>query len=274
MKAVKLEFLFHDRPENCSCGTGYSEPDYFRLYLDNGVSYEIWFDIWYKVYNENDAREVFSNDWKLNVKDNPILCNVENTDYVCELFIEILKERGPLKEKLENQEVENTLKELAGKHDWKTVIENIPEKELMNWFNDSDIYTPSEEDAIKDILSEMTASELLEAYDDNSAIAKKISVSDFLDTHSIDEILGYIDVDDAIYEYSDTEVLDCIDRGTIERYLENRYSDYNSVYDDYCGEDKQIRILKLLTRNRTKSNYIDKKLILDTVKEIVDFEMN
>ena len=58
MKIIKIEFIEHLIP-NCSCGTGYSEPDKFRITCDKNLysndiwhkdsnEKEIWIDIWYR----------------------------------------------------------------------------------------------------------------------------------------------------------------------------------------------------------------------------------
>ena len=47
MKITSIKFIEHFRP-NCSCGTGYSEPDKFHVICDTGFETDIWVDIWYR----------------------------------------------------------------------------------------------------------------------------------------------------------------------------------------------------------------------------------
>lgn len=47
MKITSIKFIKHLRP-NCSCGTGYSEPDKFHVTCDTGFETDIWVDIWYR----------------------------------------------------------------------------------------------------------------------------------------------------------------------------------------------------------------------------------
>lgn len=47
MKIRSIKFIEHFRP-NCSCGTGYSEPDKFHVICDTGYETDIWVDIWYR----------------------------------------------------------------------------------------------------------------------------------------------------------------------------------------------------------------------------------
>lgn len=47
MKITSITFIKHLRP-NCSCGTGYSEPDKFHVTCDTGFETDVWVDIWYR----------------------------------------------------------------------------------------------------------------------------------------------------------------------------------------------------------------------------------
>ena len=54
MNITDIEFIRHIKP-NCSCGTGYSEPDVFEITFDNGVKTKCLIDCWYRP----DDRQVF-----------------------------------------------------------------------------------------------------------------------------------------------------------------------------------------------------------------------
>ena len=45
MKITLIKFIEHFRP-NCSCGTGYSEPDKFHVICDTGFETDVWIDIY------------------------------------------------------------------------------------------------------------------------------------------------------------------------------------------------------------------------------------
>jgi len=47
MKITSITFIKHLMP-NCSCGTGYSEPDKFHVICDTGFETDVWVDIWYR----------------------------------------------------------------------------------------------------------------------------------------------------------------------------------------------------------------------------------
>lgn len=44
---TNIEFIEHIVPKG-SCGTGYSEPDKFLIYFDNGQKKKLLVDIWYR----------------------------------------------------------------------------------------------------------------------------------------------------------------------------------------------------------------------------------
>jgi hypothetical protein len=49
MKITSIKFIKHLTP-NCSCGTGYSEPDKFHVTCDTGFETDVWIDIWYRPF--------------------------------------------------------------------------------------------------------------------------------------------------------------------------------------------------------------------------------
>jgi len=65
MKVISLKHLEHFTP-NCSCGTGYSEPDTFEVTLDDDSVHKLVVDIWYRpsecIYGE--FKESFENKFK------------------------------------------------------------------------------------------------------------------------------------------------------------------------------------------------------------------
>jgi hypothetical protein len=54
MNITDIEFIRRIKP-NCSCGTGYSEPDVFEITFDNGFKTECLIDCWYRP----DDKQVF-----------------------------------------------------------------------------------------------------------------------------------------------------------------------------------------------------------------------
>lgn len=54
MNITDIEFIRRIKP-NCSCGTGYSEPDVFEITFDNGVKTKCLIDCWYRY----DDKQVF-----------------------------------------------------------------------------------------------------------------------------------------------------------------------------------------------------------------------
>lgn len=46
MNITDIEFIRRIKP-NCSCGTGYSEPDVFEITFDNGFKTKCLIDCWY-----------------------------------------------------------------------------------------------------------------------------------------------------------------------------------------------------------------------------------
>lgn len=46
-RVTKIEHIETIRP-NCSSGTGYSEPDIFKFYLDDGNTLTRMIDVWYR----------------------------------------------------------------------------------------------------------------------------------------------------------------------------------------------------------------------------------
>ena len=53
MNITDIEFIRHIKP-NCSCGTGYSEPDVFEITFDNGVKTKCLIDCWY-IYKDKQV---------------------------------------------------------------------------------------------------------------------------------------------------------------------------------------------------------------------------
>ena len=51
MKITSITFIKHLIP-NCSCGTGYSEPDKFFVTCDTGFETIIFVDIWYRTMTD------------------------------------------------------------------------------------------------------------------------------------------------------------------------------------------------------------------------------
>lgn len=47
MKITNFEFVEHIVPKGISSGTGYSEPDKFKITFDDGSTDTIYIDIWY-----------------------------------------------------------------------------------------------------------------------------------------------------------------------------------------------------------------------------------
>ena len=82
MKIIKIEFIEHIVP-NGSCGTGYSEPDKFHIYGDNGLETNILVDIWYK--QEKYVKREFINGLRWAGWD-----NCENIDEAFEMYINAL----------------------------------------------------------------------------------------------------------------------------------------------------------------------------------------
>ena len=83
MKITKIEFIEHIVP-NRSCGTGYSEPDRFHIYGDNGLETNILVDIWYK--QEKYVKREFINGLRWAGWD-----NCENIDEAFEMYVNSLK---------------------------------------------------------------------------------------------------------------------------------------------------------------------------------------
>ena len=82
MKITSIKFIEHIRP-NCSCGTGYSEPDKFHVICDTGYETDVFIDIWYrsdinKAFNEGIYR-VFPE------------YSIDNIDEVFNMYLEELK---------------------------------------------------------------------------------------------------------------------------------------------------------------------------------------
>lgn len=93
MKIVKIEFLEHLVP-NCSCGTGYSEPDKFKITCDQNLyendiwhkdsnEKEIWIDIWYRT--QDMIKPIFIKEIKEHIGD------IENIDEAFEMYLKELK---------------------------------------------------------------------------------------------------------------------------------------------------------------------------------------
>lgn len=55
MKITSIKYIRTIIP-NCSCGTGYSEPDVFEVTFDNGFKTKCLIDCWYRP----DDRQVFA----------------------------------------------------------------------------------------------------------------------------------------------------------------------------------------------------------------------
>ena len=83
MKITKIEFIKHIVPMG-SCGTGYSEPDKFHIYGDNGLETDILVDIWYK--QEKYVKREFIKGLRLAGWD-----NCENIDEAFEMYVHALK---------------------------------------------------------------------------------------------------------------------------------------------------------------------------------------
>lgn len=61
MKVTNIKLIEHVVP-NCSCGTGYSEPDKFIVEFDDNSKGELWVDIWYR--SANQIRGLFEKSFK------------------------------------------------------------------------------------------------------------------------------------------------------------------------------------------------------------------
>ena len=70
MKITNIEFIDHIKPEGCSCGTGYSEPDKFKITFDDGDTDTLFVDIWY-VSSSNLIRRNFNDAIKNRYKEFP-----------------------------------------------------------------------------------------------------------------------------------------------------------------------------------------------------------
>ena len=74
MKIRSIKFIEHFIP-NCSCGTGYSEPDKFHVICDTGFETDIWVDILYRTPEKwkeefyDGIYRVFPNDSVSNFKE-------------------------------------------------------------------------------------------------------------------------------------------------------------------------------------------------------------
>ena len=93
MKITKIEYIKTLRP-NMSCGTGYSEPDKFKITCDDNLykndiwhedsfEKEIWIDIWY--LTEDSAEKEFVKSIKRNFG------NIENFPEAFEMYKEALR---------------------------------------------------------------------------------------------------------------------------------------------------------------------------------------
>ena len=90
MKILSIEYIETYKP-NCSCGTGYSEPDIYRIVCDSNL-YEndiwhadsnekkIWIDTWY-VSGDDNIKKIF-------IKEiNEQIGNVENLEEAFNMYL-------------------------------------------------------------------------------------------------------------------------------------------------------------------------------------------
>ena len=82
MKITSIKFIEHFIP-NCSCGTGYSEPDKFHVICDTGFETDVWIDIWYR----NDIHKAFNEDIYRVFPEN----SIDNIDEVFNMYLKELK---------------------------------------------------------------------------------------------------------------------------------------------------------------------------------------
>ena len=83
MKITKIEFIEHIVPKG-TCSTGYSEPDKFHIYGNNGLETDIYVDIWFR--QEKYVKREFINGLK-----EAGWYNCENIDEAFEMYINALK---------------------------------------------------------------------------------------------------------------------------------------------------------------------------------------
>jgi hypothetical protein len=83
MKITKFEYKASIEP-HMSCGTGYSEPDVFRVECDDGSVHTISIDIWYRT--EEDSTQIFKD-----IMESRFEGKLENLDEAFEMYKDALR---------------------------------------------------------------------------------------------------------------------------------------------------------------------------------------
>lgn len=79
MKITDIKYIRTIVP-NCSCGTGYSEPDVFEVTFDNGHKTECLIDCWYR---PDDKQEFFESVERLS---NRLMICIDNIEEAYQMY--------------------------------------------------------------------------------------------------------------------------------------------------------------------------------------------
>ena len=93
MNVKKIEFIKKIRPQ-CSCGTGYGEPDVFDVILENGIVKRVLIDMWYvpDELRRERFREQFNREMWLDLGDHVEEIYIENMDDAFDMYEHQLNE--------------------------------------------------------------------------------------------------------------------------------------------------------------------------------------